>query len=89
MTLVVGKRTRAQESRGKSAKDAAWALRRAFDDVLDGRVGHDVEVANVESMSLTRVMDAGDGTQTAAGRRAVGAMIREAISLGVPIYNRY
>jgi hypothetical protein len=92
MTSVMGKRTRAQDARGSSEKDAAWALRRAFDDVLDGRVrvsDNTFNVAHVDSMSLTRVMDAGDGTQTAAGRRAVGAMIREAISLGVPIYNRY
>jgi hypothetical protein len=57
--------------RSGSDKDAAWALRHAFDDVLDGRsLGRDREAARRDVASA----DAHD-------------RIREAISVGVPLYN--
>ncbi len=61
-----------QAGRSVSAKDAAWALRHAFDDVLDGRGG-------------SSERDAGrQGNGLASG---VHDRIREAISVGVPLYN--
>jgi hypothetical protein len=58
--------------RSGSEKDAAWALRHAFDDVLDDRsLGRDREAARRDGASG---VDAHD-------------RIREAISIGVPLYN--
>ena len=76
-----------RQARGMPAKDAAWALRHAFDDVLEGRCfalqGRDHSV-----LEKTVV-----GTDREKARRGAGASvdvrgrIEKAISLGVPLFN--
>jgi hypothetical protein len=61
-----------QAGRSASAKDAAWALRHAFDDVLDGRGGgSEREAGRKDKGSVPSVHD----------------RIHEAIAVGVPLYN--